>query len=369
MKNLSIICVESQLKDPTNLYARFKCGPFQKKYTLTIANNLRRALLSELPGLAIIAVKIEGVSHEYTSLKGVRESVLDILLNIKKVILFSDFAIPTPFTARLQVTGPGSVNAGDIGFPSFIKCVNPSHKIATLCDDGKLDMSFLICPGKDYWVQFSSDQLLKYCIEFFPPAIDKKKNYLEFFHSSSKLSNILIIDPVFMPVNKVNYTIEVDEEIDTEHPEEHIHLEIWLNGTIHPFRAIRLAIIAMIDIFEPLKHLKHPQSLFRNPKIFKQEILKENSKEKKTKDDFVLKESFKIMDIGNLDISFRPYSCLKNANIETVGELLGHSKEDLLSLKNFGKRSLEEVENSLFQMGLKLKKSALNSSTRTDIKN
>lgn len=352
MKNLSIICVESQINEPSNIYARFKIGPFQKKYTLTIANNLRRALLSELSGLAITAVKIEGVSHEYTSLKGVRESVLDILLNIKRISLTSDMTILTPFTASCEMRGPGKVKAGDIIFPSYIKCVDPDQHIASLCEDGKLEIIFFICPGKDYWVQFSSDELQKYCTEFFPENKNSEKNYLDFFQTSSKLSNILTIDPVFMPIRRVNYTIEVDEDIDTEHPEEYIFLEIWGNGTIHPFRAIQLAIRAMIDIFEPLKALKPTPSLFLNPKIIKRKTTK-----KKTRTDaFKLRQSMKILDIGNLDLSLRPYTCLKRAKIETIGDLLRYSKEELLSLKNFGKRSLEEVQNSLFQMGLGLKK-------------
>jgi DNA-directed RNA polymerase alpha subunit len=410
MKNLSIVCVESQVNDPTNVYALFKLGPFQKKYTLTIANNLRRALLSELSGLAIIAVKIDGVAHEYTSLKGVRESVLDLLLNIKKIVVFSEFDIQTPLTATLEIEGPGNVKAGDIVFPSFIKCVNPDHEIATLCDDGKLQITFLICPGKDYWVQFSSEQLLRYCSEYFAISpssneensleeenlsdeenvsnkenfskkqnaskkqnISKKQNslkeenfsneqqnYFDFF-KPSQTSNILTIDPIFMPINRVNYTIEVDEEVDTEYPEEHIFMEVWVNGTLHPFRAIQLAVIAIFDIFEPLKNLKLTQSFFIKPKFLKNEGLKT-----RTKKGSRLKESVKIVDIGNLDLSLRPYTCLKRANIQTIGELLLYSKEDLLRLKNFGKRSLEEVENSLFQMGLKLNSSTkkVNSSTK-----
>ena len=363
MKKFHLSCIESRIDDPKNLYARFKIGPFEKNHTLTIANNLRRTLLSELDSVAIIAVKIQGVKHEYSSLPGVRESVLDILLNIKQVALASAFQIQSPHIAYLSASGPGTVKAGDIQFPPFLKCVDPEQKIATLCNDGKLDIVFLVYPGKNYWIQLGSNQFINHCAKVFTKAsaTDQTKQFLEGWQSEK--ANILPIDAVFMPINRVNYTIEVDEEIDTEQPYEHIFLEIWTNGSIHPVIAIEQAATSLVGLFTPFQNI---QSLQLQPKFLTLKPLKGGRPEtvqtggKRESigpevEDGVNPSSILDLDIGNLNLSLRPYTCLKRANIQNVRDLLKYSREELLLFKNFGKRSLEEVENSLYIIGFFLR--------------
>ena len=153
MEPLLLSCIESRVENSRNFYGRFQLGPFVLGQGLTIANSLRRSLLSEISGLAITAVEIEGVVHEYSTIEGVRESVLDILLNVKQIILTSDFQIQEPQVAFLQIQGPGIVRAKDIKLPISIQSVDPEQYIATLLYDGLLKMKFMICRGKNYLVQ------------------------------------------------------------------------------------------------------------------------------------------------------------------------------------------------------------------------
>ena len=203
MKKFYLSCIESRVDNPKNLYARFKIGPFDKNHTLTIANNLRRALLSELHSLAIIAVRIQGVKHEYSSITGVRESVLDLLLNIKQIALVSSFQSHSPYIAYLSASGPGVVKAGDIIFPACVKCIDPDQEIATLSSDGHLNMAFLIYPGKNYWMQLGSTQFMSFCGKVFnaiSSLLDEESNIHKFLNSwQFEKTNILPIDAVFMP--------------------------------------------------------------------------------------------------------------------------------------------------------------------------
>lgn len=359
MKKFYLSCIESRVDESKNVYACFKIGPFEKNHTLTIANNLRRTLLSELSSLAVIAVKIQSVKHEYSAVLGVRESVLDILLNIKQIALTSTFQIKAPYLAYLSVSGPGIVTAGNIEFPSFIRCVDPTQKIATLCNDGQLNIVFLIYPGKNYWVQLGSNQFLNHCTKAFSNVkmTTQGKEFLQ-THQFEKV-NILPIDAVFMPINRVNYTIEVDEEIDSEKVDEHIFLEIWTNGSIHPVTAIEKAATSLVELFKPFQNI---QSLQLEPKFLTLKPIKNetyenvsiNSKRKLIGlevEDGINPSSILDLDIGNLNLSLRPYTCLKRANIQNVRDLLKYSREELLLFKNFGKRSLEEVESSLYKIG------------------
>jgi DNA-directed RNA polymerase subunit alpha len=367
MTNFHISCIESRIHNPTNVYARFKIGPLEKNQTLTIANNLRRTLLSELESIAIIAVQIQGVKHEYSSIPGVRESVLDILLNIKQIVLSCPHRLHSPQIGYLSIYGEKKVCAGDIQFPDFIHCINPNHEIATLCVDGHLIMTFLIYPGKNYWLQFGSNQFLKHCQKIFSKVYDNSKLALKNdFPNLKPISNILPLDAVFMPIHRVNYTIESDESVDTEKSYENIFLEIWTNGSIHPIQAIEEASNALIDLFRPFQNL---QVLKIQPKFLTFKSRKLSSKIQSTTSPFIRqipnKEKLEMemnsedqlklqLDIANLNISTRVYNSLKSAEIHQIQQLLNYSADDLLLLKNFGKRSLEEVENSLYAMGLLL---------------
>lgn len=589
MENLLLSCIESRVENNRSFYGRFQLGPFNIGQSVTIANAMRRTLLSELSGLAIIAVEIQGVSHEYSTIKGVRESVLDILLNLKQVVLSSDKKCNQPEIGFLKIQGPGVVKTSNFKLPSFIQCVDPDQYIATLSDNGILEMKFMICEGKNFLVetplplieksfqlnfqtknsikknekenlqrqapakgsssfkplvsnsendvkksvpqketssltknkfsrltskiQFSETNLLvttrnfqefektllnqnkklndtvvnnKYnnpvnefkspfnSLDYKPTSEDpgkivssssspsleletvfdeQKINVLprqakkdqNFFFDEKKINtNLLIIDPVFMPISKVNFLIEnVDEfssisntslanRLKKTFLQEKIILEIWTNGSIHPRHAIHKAAQKLIDVFVPFqktyfyKKTKFPVNssfnilsdktkvkktektispLDKNKLLFKDGEsspslslnkiyrpwraqlkkndfplfpslcnAKDNAKKKNSekyaylaslKSKKKLKREFhkitshfsyktQSSDIASLNLPFKSYICLKRANINTIDDILNCSRDELVSLKNFGEKSLKRLENILLDRNCKL---------------
>nr|YP_009105939.1 alpha subunit of RNA polymerase [Gloeotilopsis sterilis]AIT94792.1 alpha subunit of RNA polymerase [Gloeotilopsis sterilis] len=346
MENFLLTCIESRIENNTTFYGRFQLGPFEGGQGLTIANALRRVLLSELSGLAIVAVDIQGVTHEYSYLKGIRESILDILLNLKQIVLTSDFDCKDTQIAYLNVQGPGKIKAKDIKLPISLQCVDPEQYLATLSHDGSLIMKLLICYGKNYSIQKNESKNLIKKISFF------EKNKIE----KNLFKNLLPIDSIYMPIKKVNYIVESDDE--TVQLKDRIILEIWTNGSIHPRQAIHNAAKILVQLFSPFQEAQPLKSLFLNTKNIKVlNYLDTNTSVNifNKKHTSFIDKKLASLDIGNLDLSLRPYTCLKRASIHTIGDLLKYSKEELLLLKNFGKRSLEEVETNLFQIGFKLK--------------
>jgi len=330
-ENLTLCCIESRVEDNQNFYGRFQLGPFDVGQGLTIANAIRRTLLSELQGLAIVAVEIEGATHEYSTLPGIRESVLDILLNLKQIVLTSNFKIEEPQFGYLQVQGPGIVKASDLKLPLSIQNVDPDQYIASLSADGFLNIKFFICQGKNY-LSFSNvtSEIQKINLS--------KTNNFQLVNNT----NLLTIDAVFMPINKVNYIVENYNSFRLGKPKERVIFEIWTNGSIHPRQAIHEAAKILVRLFSPFQETRTLKTFFFKP-------LQINSSKRETI------KKITSLDIGNLDLSLRPYTCLKRAKINTIGELLEYSSEDLLLLKNFGKRSLEEVQFLLNQIGFQLK--------------
>lgn len=332
LENLTLCCIESRVENTRSFYGRFQLGPFDIGQGLTVANALRRTLLSELSGLAIVAIEIEGAQHEYTTLPGIRESVLDILLNLKQVVLTSRFQLQQPQFGYLKIQGPAVVKAGDLKLPLSIQCVDPEQYIATVAYDGVLNIKFFICQGKNYIS--------------FPNLPDKGQEFLGLNNIQSNIvkdSNLLPIDAIFMPVNKVNYLLESYNSSKFGSPKERVILEIWTNGSIHPRQAIHEATKLLVKLFSPFQETRVLKSFFYKPVQF-------NSSKKDTI------KKITSLDIGNLDLSLRPYTCLKRAKINTIGDLLQYSEEELLLLKNFGKRSLEEVQLLLHQIGFNLRK-------------
>lgn len=285
-KQFFISCKECIIENPRSFYGSFYLGPFKASQSLTIANALRRTLLSELTGFGITSICIEGANHEYSTLKGVHDSVLDILLNMKEIVFKSSFKknqnVFKPkskiqlntFIGYLQVRGPGIVRAGDLKLPVGIQCVDPDQYIATLSTDGVLSIKFTLREGQNYLIQnskmpdfsfekISEDEIFdvqkKNSKNVYPSYLDSKKvknsfnlenrqNEDPFQKSNSK---ILSLDPVFMPINKVNYVIELDELGIQSNPrvndtsntsifdQNHVViLEIWTNGSIHPREAL-----------------------------------------------------------------------------------------------------------------------------------
>lgn len=330
-ENLTLCCIDSRVEDNRSFYGRFQLGPFDLGQGLTIANAIRRTLLSELQGLAIVAVEIEGAYHEYSTLPGIRESVLDILLNLKQIVFTSNFKIQDPQFGYLQVQGPGKVKASDLKLPLSIQCVDPDQYIAELSHDAVLNIRFFVCQGKNY-LSFSDINS-----EFQRIALSKTNKY-----QFTKSSNLLMIDAIFMPINKVNYIVENYTSSRLGKLKERVIFEIWTNGSLHPRQAIHEASKILVRLFSPFQETRTFKSLFFKP-------LQISSSKRETI------KKITSLDIGNLDLSLRPYTCLKRANINTIGDLLQYSPEELLLLKNFGKRSLEEVQLLLYQIGFQLR--------------
>lgn len=303
MNEFFLSCKESRIDSPRNFYGCYYLGPFNAGYSLTVANALRRTLLSELPGISITSVEIEGVTHEYCTMPGVRDSVIDILLNFKEIVLvkkssindsikpffgnaknnnnrkghpnngssnvFENTSSIKPFIGYLQVRGPGVVRAIDLKLPSFIKCVDPDQYIATLSEDGVLNLKFEICEGKNYQIQngqvnrTENPSFLKSNNGLDIMSIEKKNQKFPSFKSKGlsiqpmkKNSERLYTDAVFMPVQKVNYIIESYGSQDLNANNKIVILEIWTNGSIHPRNALYLALSNLFILFSQLEKMK-----------------------------------------------------------------------------------------------------------------
>lgn len=234
-QNFFLSCKESKLQKKRDFYGCFYLGPFNSGQSLTVANALRRILLSELKGIAITSVAIEGAYHEYETLPGVRDSILDIVLNLKEIVLKTRFSLREPVFAYLEAIGPGIVKACDLKLPFFIQCVDPDQYIATLAENGTLKMKMTIGEGKNY-------QIYNY-----------KANKSEQIY----VKNQILVDAIFMPVNKVNYTIE-NYDISSISAKENnvVVLEIWTNGSITPRKALYMALNQSHILFSQLQKMK-----------------------------------------------------------------------------------------------------------------
>lgn len=523
MENVSLSCIESKVENNCSMYSRFELQPFERGQGLTVANALRRTLLSELSGLAIICVEINGVSHEYSNIKGVRESVLDILLNLKQINFFSNEKYDQPYVGFLKVQGPRVVKARDLKLPSFLQCVDPDQHIVTLSDNGKIEMKCMICKGKNFLVQTSFELIEKTFYEHFqftkksigpislssnlkekPAALEndfKLKNHKTkinrdffqkedilsevnftkfeenliqykkktrpsrtFYNSAQTLSNslkhklklrkktstnILLIDAVFMPITKVNFSIQnidyfskvkdstIENKLTKNHLQEKIILEIWTNGSIKPHEAIHEAAQELVTKFVPFQKIySHKKSNFfieptilhtpisdislstkenqdssfklkkesnstklrtntsftttlnksyqpwetklktypefnekiiylgKTPskaiqsKLFEPEVSTEKHQYSKNVKRYLIddldRSQLQSLDIVYLHFSQKVYFCLKRAKINTVNDILTYSRDELLQIKNFQQKSVNEIENVLKKIHLTL---------------
>jgi len=429
-----ISCRESRIENSRSFYGSFYLGPFHSGQSLTVANALRRTLLSELKGLAITSAEISGAVHEYSILPGVRESVLDILLNLKEIVLKTSIKHPQNLQqnqmAYIQVRGPGVIRAKDIKLPVSITCVDPEQYIATLADDGILNIQLKIQQGKNYIVQkpatFLKNSNWKE-IQLRQLLLRKLTELKKAAPNQDLTPKPLSIDAVFMPITRVNYVIQVQDNLsialeknaenfsketfasfedstnkvnpfttsETQEKTNHIIvLDIWTNGSIHPREALYTASQKLLQLFANIekvqirnsllfktlvdseKNYEHVtnklQSISFNPMVDEEEQVptvaqkfnEDSTLSKQTLEQikFVSAQAKKywtvqklqLTEINNLNISLRPYTCLKRANIQTLYDLIHYPKSDLLKLKNFGYKSLEEVELSLKEIGIQL---------------
>lgn len=298
MAQYQIECVESKTQKNQGQYGKFVLEPLERGQGTTMGNSLRRVLLSNLEGAAVTAIRIAGVSHEFATIDGVREDVLEIMLNMKEIV-FKSYA-QGPQIGRLVATDSGTVTATQFDIPSEVEVVDPNQYVATLSEGAKLEMEFRIEKGKGYRaVERSRDE---------PTSLD-----------------FLQLDAVFMPVTKVNYSVE-DARVDGSAAKDRLILEIWTNGSLKPEDAISKAGEILADLFNPLKDLTL-------------EAIQE--------DEYPDEDPTSQIPIEELQLSVRAYNCLKRAQINSVADLLDYSQEDLLEIKNFGQKSAEEVIDAL----------------------
>lgn len=298
MAQFQIECVESKTLNNNSQYSRFVLEPLERGQGTTVGNALRRILLANLEGAAVTAVRIAGVSHEFATIQGVREDVLEIMLNLKEVTLKSYTSQPQ--IGRVMVTGPGTVRAAQFDLPSEVEIVDQGQYIATLAEGAKLEMEFRIEKGQGY------------------RAVERGRD-------DGVAVDFLQIDAVFMPVKKVNYTVE-NVRVDGSVEKDRLLLDIWTNGSLSAQEALSQAASMLVDLFNPLKdiNVKPPVELDDDPGDPTSQI-----------------------PIEELQLSVRAYNCLKRAQINSVADLLDYSQEDLLEIKNFGQKSAEEVIEAL----------------------
>lgn len=295
-------------------YGRFVVEPLERGYGTTLGNSLRRIMLSSLPGTAVSHIKIDGVVHEFSSIPGVKEDVTEIIMNIKSLAIKNNSETDEVKTAYIDASGEGVVTAADIQVDSDIEIMNPSQVIATLSGgaDCRLYIEMTIVTGRGY---ISSDK--------------NKRDDLPI--------NVIAIDSIFTPVERVNIKIE-NTRVGQITDFDKLTIEVYTNGTIEPSDAVSLAAKVLSD------HLKSFINL--SDKTAGIQVIAENVDNSKDK---ALE-----MNIDELELSVRSYNCLKRAGINTVEELCNRTSEDMMKVRNLGRKSLEEVLGKLKELGLSL---------------
>ncbi|GAA0116400.1 DNA-directed RNA polymerase subunit alpha [Clostridium senegalense] len=303
-----IECVETT---ENGTYGKFVIEPLERGYGITLGNALRRILLSSLPGVAANSIKIDGVLHEFSTINGVKEDVSELILNIKGLALKMNGEGAK--TVYIDAVGPGEVTGADIKTDGDVEVINKDLHIATLDDDGKLFMELNVSRGRGY--------------------VSQNKNKTE-----DKPIATIPVDSIYTPVKRVNFTVE-NTRVGQITDYDKLTIEIWTNGTIRPDEAIGLSAKILIEHFKLFMTLTdHADNV---------EIMVEKEEDKKEK---VLE-----MTIEELDLSVRSFNCLKRAGINTVQELTERSMDDMMKVRNLGKKSLEEVEQKLEALGLSFK--------------
>ena len=302
-----IECIETPTDDS---YGKYVIEPLERGYGTTLGNSLRRVLLSSLPGTAVTSIRISGIQHEFSTIPGVKEDVTEIVLNIKRIIarLHSD----DPKTVYIEASGEGEVTAGDIKADGEVEILNPELHIATLGPDASLSMELTLDHGRGY-----------------VPA-DKNKN-------PQQIIGTIPVDSIYTPVLKVNYAVE-NTRVGNQTDFDKLTLEVWTDRTITPRDAVSLGAKILVDHFTLFTDLSDSIGS-RSTVVEKVE----------TQRDKVLE-----MTIEELDLSVRSFNCLKRANINTVEDLISKTQDEMIKVRNLGRKSLEEVEHKLAMMGLSL---------------
>ncbi len=295
-------------------YGKFVCEPLERGYGTTLGNSLRRILLSSLMGAAITSIKIDGVLHEFSTIPGVRDDVTNIILNLKSLCLkmYDD----EPHTIYIDVTGEKEVTGADIKTGSDIEVLNPDLHIATVDESGSLHIEMIVERGRGY----------------VPADKNKKPN---------QPIGVIPIDSIFSPIQRVNYTV-TDTRVGNVTDYDKLTLEVWTNGSLRPEEAISKSagiLIAHFKLFQSMAGASEEEGEKESPFMDAEE---ENAS--------------KVMDmtIDELDLSVRSFNCLKRAEINTVADLVQRTEDDMMKVRNLGRKSLDEVINKLKELGLSL---------------
>ena len=315
---LKIKTVNTMTGSDGSQYGKFTVEPLERGFGTTIGNALRRVLLSSLEGTAVTSCRIEGITHEYTAIPGVVEDVIDVMLNLKGLAIKTDSKEPQHL--RIDVDKAGAVLAGDIQLPAGVKVVNPDWLICTIAEGGSFHADIIVETGKGY---VSNDV----------PRNDK----------SGAAIDMLPIDATFMPIKRVRYDVEntrVGDSIDYDK----LTLEIWSNGTIDVTTALTQASELLIEHFVQIAGISGKTIQTREI----EEVVSDSSEVVEASSDEP------SITIDELELSVRAYNCLKRASINSMAELLKKSEHDLLNIKNFGKKSSDEVIERLRHFGLDL---------------
>jgi len=310
MEKPRIECVD---KDVENNYGKFVIEPLERGYGTTLGNSLRRVLLSSLPGAAVTSVKIDGVLHEFSTIPNVVEDTTEMILNIKRMVL--KYEGNERKLIRISQQGKKDVKAGDIEQDAEVEVLNPDLHIASLDEGGRLEMELTVERGRGY---VTADQ-------------QPIKN--------EEIVGLVPIDSIFTPVNRVNYTID-NARVGKRTDYDSLTLEVWTNGSISPEEAISLSAQILIEYLKLFTQIDDTYA--------EVEILVEKEEEKKDK---VLE-----MSIEELELSVRASNGLKRANINTVGDLIEKTREEMSKIRNLGQKSLEEIERKLKELELGFKK-------------
>ena len=310
---LKIKCINTTTSSDGSQYGKFVVEPLEKGFGQTVGNALRRVLLSSLEGAAATSIRIEGITHEYTSIPGIVEDAIDIMLNLKGLTVKTEDKDPQHL--RLDIDRPGPVLASDLQLPAGVKVVNPDWLICTISEGGSISADITIETGKGY------------------RTVDVLKE-----NKGSIPIDLLPIDATFMPIKRVSYNVEntrVGDVIDYDK----LTLEIWSNGSIDVSSALSQAANLLIE------HFMQIASITGQPAILpSQHVIEEVEEEAQAPS----------ISIEDLELSVRAYNCLKRASINSLAELLKKSEHDLLNIKNFGKKSSDEVVEKLRTFGLDL---------------
>ena len=302
-----IECLETPADES---YGKFVVEPLERGYGTTLGNSLRRVLLSSLPGTAVTRIKIAGVQHEFSTIPGVKEDVTEIVLNVKGII--ARLHSQTPKTVYIEASGECVVTAGDIKSDAEVEILNPDHPIATLGPDASLSMELVISHGRGY------------------VTADRNK-------PATPVIGTIPVDSIYTPVLKVNYTVE-NTRVGNQTDFDKLTMEVWTDKTISARDAVSLGAKILCDHFTLFTDL--------SDNVANRSMVVEKVEQHR---DQVLE-----MTIEELDLSVRSFNCLKRANINTVEDLISKTQDEMIKVRNLGRKSLEEVEHKLAMMGLSL---------------